>query len=71
LTHEKNHDTATITQAALSATGLRRQPMAKLIHVGLRTLDAWLSGEKRPPRIAVMVLNEVTDGWRPGREDPK
>jgi DNA-binding transcriptional regulator YiaG len=63
----KHPDTATLTRSSLAATGLTQPAYAALIHVGLRTLRYWLSGDKPAPPIARLVMREVEKGWRPGQ----
>lgn len=61
----KHPDTAALAREALESTGLKHHDFAGMIQVGVRTLRAWLAGEKPAPPIAQMVLREVKGGWRP------
>ncbi len=62
----KHPDIAALAKAAFEGSGVEtHKKFADLYCCGLRSLRAWLAGEKPASAIAQMVLRQAAKGWRP------
>jgi len=62
----KHVETATLAKAALEGSGAKSHgEFAAIYGCGVRTLRAWLAGEKNAPGLAKVLLREAAKGWRP------